>query len=74
MLTISFQAGSPEGGVVATGVFAENQLTAFGKTLEARSAITFQKAFEQSFFKGKPKEVLSLLAPAPLALDQLLLV
>ncbi|MGL5784655.1 MAG: leucyl aminopeptidase [Alphaproteobacteria bacterium] len=74
MLTISFQAGSPENGVVATGVFAENQLTAFGKTLETRSPMTFQKAFEQSFFKGKPKEILSLLAPAPLALDQLFLV
>ncbi len=74
MLTISFQAGSPEGGVVATGIFAENQLTAFGKALEARSPTTFQKAFEQSFFKGKPKEILSLLAPAPLALDQLFLV
>ena len=73
MVNISFQASLPQQGVLALGVFADQHLSAFGKQLKTTSPDTFEKAFKASFFKGKPKEVLNLMAPAPLAFDQVML-
>lgn len=71
-MQILFSSQSPERGVVGVGVFHSLLLTAYGQELDRLTQGLLEKSFKNSHFKGKLKEVHSLLPATQVAFDRLI--
>jgi leucyl aminopeptidase len=64
----------PSGGAIAVGVFEERKLTPTAAQLDKQTKGAIERALAASRFKGKPDDLLSVLAPAGLEASRIVLV
>jgi leucyl aminopeptidase len=64
----------PSDGAVVAGVFAERKLTPTATRLDKQTKGVIERALAASRFKGKPDDMLTVLAPAGLGASRLVLI
>lgn len=73
-MQICFSSHVPENGVLCLGVFQAPLLTKYGQELDQLTHGLLEKSFKNSHFKGKSKEMHSLLLSTQVAFDRLICV
>lgn len=70
-MRICFSSQTPENGVLGIGVFQSPALTPYGQEMNRLFSGLLEKSFKNSHFKGKLKEIQSLIPSMEVAFDRL---